>query len=186
MKSHVKGQGKMKRYTRFKDIPKFISDGNYAVDMQPIYMMGWIADEIKEMDLKLEPNFQRGHIWTPQQQSAFIEYFLRGGKSGMVLYFNLPSWHHPVPKGNYNEYVCVDGLQRITAWKKFFDNELEVFGSLYCEYEDKLRAGQTMRIVVNDLKTEKDVLQWYIDMNAGGTPHSNEEINRVKELMAGL
>lgn len=34
---------------------------------------------------------------------------------------------------------------------------------------------------MNDLKTEKEVLQWYIDMNSGGTPHSNMEIERVKE-----
>ena len=36
---------------------------------------------------------------------------------------------------------------------------------------------------VNDLKTKKEVLQWYIQMNAGGTPHSAEEIERVKKLM---
>ena len=39
---------------------------------------------------------------------------------------------------------------------------------------------------VNDLKTEKEVLQWYIDMNAGGTPHSSEEIQRVREMIEKL
>ena len=36
---------------------------------------------------------------------------------------------------------------------------------------------------VNDLKTKKEVLQWYIEMNTGGTPHSQEEILRVKNML---
>lgn len=44
----------------------------------------------------------------------------------------------------------------------------------------------TLIIHVNNLKTEKEVLQWYIDMNAGGTPHAKEEIERVKELIDNL
>ena len=67
-----------------------------------------------------------------------------------------PSWHHFVPAGAYNDYVCVDGLQRITAM---------------------------IRLHVNDLKTYPEVLQWYIEMNAGGTPHTNEEIARVQQLL---
>jgi hypothetical protein len=44
----------------------------------------------------------------------------------------------------------------------------------------------TLIIHVNNLKTEKEVLQWYIDMNAGGTPHTTEEIDRVKKLINDL
>lgn len=32
----------------------------------------------------------------------------------------------------------------------------------------------------------KDLHKWYIDMNAGGTPHSNEEIDRVNEMIKEL
>jgi len=40
-----------------------------------------------------------------------------------------------------------------------------------------------MRININDLPTRKDVLQWYLQMNTGGTVHTEEEINRVKMLL---
>ena len=39
---------------------------------------------------------------------------------------------------------------------------------------------------LNDLKSQREVLQWYIDLNSGGTPHSSEEIQRVKQLMENL
>ena len=39
---------------------------------------------------------------------------------------------------------------------------------------------------VNNLQTKKEELQWYVDMNAGGTPHTNAEIERVKKMILEL
>lgn len=64
-------------------------------------------------------------------------------------------------------------------------NEIKVFGSLYCEFEDSPRIIEdTLRININDLKTRDEVLQWYIDINAGGTPHTKEEIERVRAMLS--
>ncbi len=43
-----------------------------------------------------------------------------------------------------------------------------------------------MYVDVNDLKTEKEVLQWYVDMNLEGTPHTNDEIERVRKMIQKL
>ena len=77
-------------------------------------------------------------------------------------------------------------MQRITAVTKFLKNEIKIFGSYYKDFEDKIPLSVDLIFNVNDLKTEKEVLQWYIDMNTGGTPHTNEEIERVKEMMKKL
>lgn len=83
--------------------------------------------------------------------------------------------------------MCVDGLQRITAAQRFIHNEIKVFDSYYEEFQDSIRLlDACMFLNVNDLKFEKEVLQWYIDMNAGGTPHTAEEIFRVKKLIDKL
>jgi hypothetical protein len=37
---------------------------------------------------------------------------------------------------------------------------------------------------VNELKTRREVLQWYLDLNAGGVVHTTKEIERVRELLA--
>lgn len=62
-------------------------------------------------------------------------------------------------------------------------NEIPVFGSYYNEFEDSMRLAQTIKVNINNLKSKKEVLQWYIDMNSGGTPHSDEEIARVRSLI---
>lgn len=167
------------KYTKFHDIPRLTDSGNWECDFTFKELVKYIEREIKEEGLNMNPDFQRGHVWTEAQQIAFIEFFLRGGKTGRVIYLNNPEWNHK--NKDYKEYVCVDGLQRYTAIKRFVNNEIKVFGSYYSEFEDRQTA--TMRLNVNDLQTRKDVLKWYIEFNSGGTVHSEEEINRVKKIL---
>lgn len=82
--------------------------------------------------------------------------------------------------------VCVDGLQRLIALRRFLNNELKVFGFLLKDFEDKdnmLRRIGLLRFNINNLQTREEVLQWYLDFNTGGTVHSQEEIDRVKKLL---
>jgi len=148
------------------------------------YLVEWIDQLVKEDGLQLCPDFQRGHVWSEEQQVKFMEFILQGGRSGRTLYFNDPHWHGVRTKSEYNDFVCVDGLQRITAIQKFLNNEIRVFGRTYSDFEgptDLIRHGMVVNI--NDLKTKREVLQWYIQMNNGGTPHFPEEILRVQKMI---
>ena len=171
---------------KFRDIPQFTKDGSWQADFDFPFLMKFIDENIRECGLQLNPDFQRGHVWTEEQQIKWLEFFLKGGKSGRVIYLNKPDWNHSVPEGAYNDFVCVDGLQRLTAIKRFVDGEIPVFGHFFNEYEDSPRFLQSIKVNINDLKSEKEVLQWYIDMNAGGTPHSKEEIDRVQAMINEL
>ena len=173
---------------KFADVQQFIQGGSYEVNM----LLGYIEERIKEWEsdpyykLQLNPDFQRGHVWTEEQQISFMEYFFRGGKSGMVIYFNKPSWVNNA-ETDYDDFVCVDGLQRITAVRKFIANELPIFnGNCFDDFEDKQRMGRviySLRFNINSLQTKKEVLAWYLQMNTGGTIHTDQEIEKVKELL---
>ena len=172
----------MSNITRFQDIPQFTRDGSYQVNMEPKYMIEHICGEwVEDMGLQLDPDFQRAHVWTREQQIAYVEYFLRGGKSGRDLYFNHPQWMG----GWEGEFVLVDGKQRIEAFRAFFNNEFPIFGGTYYrEFTDKIRmVSHTFIIHVNDLKTRAEVLTWYLEMNTGGTVHTSEEIEKVQLLL---
>jgi hypothetical protein len=179
----------MEKITRFRDIPQFTRVGNHECCYTLLTFVNYIEEEEKEYGLQLNPEFQRGYVWTEEQQIRWIEYHLRGGKSGNTVYLNDPffqAWEC-AKEGDYKDYVCVDGLQRITAAKRFIHNEIPAFGTYYKDFTDKLRTlNCCIRVNTNNLKTEKEVLQWYIDMNDGGTPHAAEEIARVRALVAKL
>ena len=117
----------MNKITKFSDIPQFTDDGCYQVNYPIMSLVKYIEEEIEISGLQLNPEFQRGHVWTEEQQIAWLEYHLKGGKSGNTIYLNDPFWHSVrFPKENeYSDYVCVDGLQRLTAAKRFMNNEIK-------------------------------------------------------------
>ncbi|MBO5389189.1 MAG: DUF262 domain-containing protein [Lachnospiraceae bacterium] len=162
---------------KFSELPQLTRTSSNIIDCELDLFVQRITEEIEE-GLVLNPDFQRGHIWTEEQQVAFIEYFLMGGDIG-IIWFNAPDWPSVYHDGNY---VCVDGLQRITAFQKFYNNEIRAFGYYYKDFEEK-RPRHWIKYSVNNLKTRQEVLQWYLEINSGGTPHSKEEIDRVKELL---
>jgi len=166
---------------KFTDIPQLLTNkANYKVDVGFKYFSKTINQYIEEYGLILNPEFQRGHVWTEEQQEKYIEYVLKGGTSGKEIFFNKPSWHCKA-KTEYDDFVCVDGLQRITAIMKFQSNDLKVFGIYYDEFEGDPREVTTrISIRINDLQYEKDVLQWYIEMNEGVLRLQKKKYRRLK------
>ena len=164
-------------------IPPFTEVRGQGCDVAWSTLLKKVEDEKSEMGLDLMPDFQRGHVWTLEQQQAFVEYALRGG-AVPTLYFNCPGYM--TARGVEGPYVIVDGLQRLTAVCRFLRGEIRAFGYLLTEFEDKLRWGRGpyFRWHVNTLATRAEVLAWYLEMNAGGTPHPQSELARVRQLLA--
>lgn len=171
---------------RFRDIPTFTKSGSYEIDVPLSFIKSAIEEYKETYGLEMNPDFQRGNVWTEQQQIAYLEYFFRGGKSANVIYFNHPDFGRGIEEDcDIPNMVLVDGLQRLTAIIKFVDNELPVFGGYYFkDFEDRPRDTlYRLKFNVNDLQHRREVLKWYIDMNSGGTVHSDEEIKRVQKLL---
>ena len=167
---------------KFNDIKQFTSIGHYEITVSVADVKASIERYVKDYELQLNPDFQRGHVWNEQQQRAYVEYLLKGGTSSRLLFFNSPNWMRRKPVRNA-PFVCVDGLQRITAICKFLSNELQIFGHYYNEFENEINMLNSLRFNINNLQTQREVLQWYLEMNTGGTIHKSEEIEKVKELL---
>lgn len=58
---------------KFKDIPQMAQSGSYHVNIAWRYLKGWIESQKEDMNLQLNPLFQRGHVWTEEQQIANLE-----------------------------------------------------------------------------------------------------------------
>ena len=131
--------------------------------------------------LILNPEWQRGHVWTEEQQIAFMEYMLKGGTTGRVVYFNCSSWG----RGYNTPVYCLDGLQRITTVLKFMRNELPAFGHTFKQFDGLLRglANDRFQVHMLNIENKKDLLKVYLDFNSGGTPHNPKELDRVAKMI---
>ncbi len=171
---------------RFQDIPQFTRSPGYMVHIGLDYLMLHYTRYVVEYGLDVSPDFQRGYIWKPEQKIRFVEYMLRGGMSGLDIYTNCPTWRTGRMGPEYPEawFVLVDGKQRLDAALGFLNNEFPVFGSYFREFTDKPRITQcNFRWHVNDLATREECLQWYLEMNTGGTIHTDEELDKVRDLI---
>jgi|WetSurMetagenome_2_1015567.scaffolds.fasta_scaffold11834_3 uncharacterized protein with ParB-like and HNH nuclease domain len=167
---------------KFSEIPQLTSYGSYRVNISWVYLENCLTNWGEtNPKVNLDPDFQREHVWTKTQQIAYVEYILRGGRSGREIYFNCPGWQ----RENHGEFVLVDGKQRINAVRLFMSNQLPIFnGNTFGDFTDKLRiADADFLFNVNNLETREQVLTWYLEMNSAGTPHTQEELNRVRNLL---
>jgi len=167
---------------KFADIPQITRSGSYEVNVGWDYLENWIASNRDERmyTFEMDPDFQRGHVWSEEQQIRYVEFMLKGGKSSRVIYWNCKGWMQTFE----GPMVLVDGKQRISAVLRFLGNEIPAFGHKREEYTDKLRLAHCDFLMnVNNLKTRAEVLQWYIDLNAGGVAHTTVEIEKVRHLL---
>lgn len=173
---------------KLSDIKMLTKEYGYEITLHFSYIESALEEYFTDYKLDLNPPFQRGHVWTEQQQSAYIEFLLRGGKSANIIYFNCPYFVDLEPEKYDMDMVCVDGLQRLTAIRRFLKNEIKAFNHYIDEFEDAniLKRKYSIKFNINNLSTKKDVLQWYLDFNSGGTIHTEEELNRVRNMLKEL
>lgn len=142
--------------------------------------------------LELNPDFQRGHVWTPEQQTHFIENCLRGvvPDSGKFVQFNSPEFgDEDDPEADLPRSLqCVDGLQRLTAIMEYVKGNIKPFGFTAEQLLPTAYSPRRMflKIGIHAFTRRAQLLTHYLDINAGGTPHSAEEIERVRGLLAAL
>jgi uncharacterized protein with ParB-like and HNH nuclease domain len=136
----------------------------------------------EEYNLDLDPPFQRGYVWTVDQQRAFVEYILQGGTSGRSFYFN-----DYFKATNENKYVVVDGKQRITAVSDFIDGKFEVFdGYTWEDIKDEVKTSNLYFEVHVAKLSEKEVVKWYLSMNKGGSVHTQEDLKVAMDYLKTL
>lgn len=173
-----KKEDKMK-FKYIKEFPNIHYRVNVPLDYVSKKIKEWESKESIGGTLEINPDFQRGNVWTEKQQIKYMEYLLKNASSGKEIYFNHPNW-----MGSWEgSFVLVDGLQRLTAVLNFLNNKIKVYNTYYKNYEDKLPISLDLIFNIATLKTREEVLQWYLDFNTGGTIHSKEEIKKVKRLL---
>lgn len=164
---------------KFRDIPQF-PQTHYSVDVPWSYLEQTLERYNTGGVLQLDPPFQRLHVWTVEQQQAYVEFKLKGGTGANELYFSQADWGTHFKEPMY----LVDGKQRLEAVRSFMRGELRVFGLLFGEFEDALPSfDYRFKFNVLALKTMSDVIHWYIGINAGGTVHTSEEIQKAMSLL---
>lgn len=169
---------------------------NYIIDVPFKY----IEDELKKYEdaygLELNPDFQRGHVWTQDQQIKYIEAIVRGtvAPASRIITFNCSDWADNNTNEVIKDMVCIDGLQRLTALRVWMNDEFKIFeelGGVNKDFFDKTSLSfkalsNGLKFAILGMTSKEEILKYYLAFNDGGTVHEPKEIERVKQMLKGL
>lgn len=140
----------------------------------------------------LNPDYQRGHVWTTDQAEKFMGHFIEGGPIPPVYVQRYESSENApaeIKATYYDHAEVVDGQQRLRAVKAWVKGDIDAVLSngrriRYADLDEvDLRMLRSLQIAFIDM-SRKDRLDFYIKLNRGGTVHSDAEIDRVRVLRA--
>lgn len=141
-----------------------------------------VFEYLRQLDkgkITIQPDFQRNQVWSNKQKSRFIE--------SIILNFPLPPIY--LNETKHSIYIVIDGLQRTTALKQFYNGEFALTGlEALPKYNTKKFKDlpETLQSKIEDKKLTVFVLKPSTPMvviydlfnriNTGGTQLNRQEV----------
>lgn len=136
-------------------------------------------------DFDLNPDYQRGPVWSELQQRRYIGHCLTGGASPPIYVYR-DRFKTDAPQ------EVVDGQQRLRAIYAFIGGQIpaEVYHKgawvelWWKDFDEIDRRSHYMeaKICFGDW-TREERLRFYLRLNSGGVTHPEEELDRVRALL---
>lgn len=166
-------------------IQKNIPGCTYHVNVS----LGYLRHAIKQYNLNLTPEYQRDYIWTKNQKEKFIGAFLENPKSIPPIWIN---WTKKEEQRDSSELI--DGQQRIKSCLEWLDNIIIAKCPCGTKIAYKNLSEIDNRIISNSISfdwnfvelSKKEVMEFYIRLNCGGTVHTENEIDKIKNMINNL
>lgn len=163
-------------------IQENVPDCTYHVNVS----LGHLLDSINQYGIDLDPDYQRGHVWTEEQEQKFVGALLENYKAIPPFWFNWTSKEY-----HRDSSEIVDGKQRINSCIRWLKGEIHAVCPCGIEVEyrelDKVSLrGLATYVTMNWNFVElsrKEVMQFYLRLNNGGTIHTPAELDKVRRLV---
>lgn len=112
-----------------------------------------IYNRIIEGDLNLNPDFQRGEVWTVTKKKKLIDSILRGWRIPPI---------HLIENDTYIDEV-LDGQQRLVAIRDFLNNEFYIDGSI-APLDLKIKSLNKKRYKDLDLNIQRKIKKYSLSI----------------------
>lgn len=169
----------MEFHERIRAVQKLTPDCTYRVD----YGLSSIPRFIEQYGVDLNPDYQRHYVWSELQKQKFVGSVIQNHNSIPIFWFNTIS---------LKRSEVVDGKQRISAILGWLNDEYpaicpcgETFWWRDCDKIGERNFSMYTTLKMYFVKLSRvDVLKFYLSLNSGGTIHSEDDLNKVREMLS--
>lgn len=167
------------------DVARFEEDDDIFFNYQQRDMRSLMHMMCKEYGIDLEPEYQRGLVWSDVQKWSLIDSIMKNIDIGKFTIIRRP-WgsDHSKPM-TPKLYEMLDGKQRITALWEFYTSQFKYNGLYYYELHPRDRSHfKNYRISYAECEplTDEQKYRYFLKLNTTGVPIDQEHIERVRRL----
>jgi len=134
----------------------------------------------RDVGLDLNPDYQRGNVWSDEQKVSLIE----------SIFKNIDIGKFTIIKRKYRKdfdflYEVLDGKQRIIAVTEFFEGRFTYKGKRYQDLHPHdqyhFKSYAISYAEIEPLKDEQKY-RYFLKLNTTGVPHDEEHLDKVREM----
>lgn len=169
----------------YDDMPTFTEDEDLRISYSQRSLDG-VFTTYYHFGLDMEPDYQRGNVWTPDDKVKLIDSIFRNIDIGKFVFIHLPFVDIKTPT-----YEMLDGKQRTTALIEFLERKFTFHGLTYDQLHWKDRNhfdnypiswGEIHSDRADEKITAEQKYRYFLRLNTGGKLQDPEHIKRVTVL----
>jgi len=136
--------------------------------------------------VNMNPDYQRDLVWELKDKVKLIDSIFHNVDIGKFVFRSLEYKESYEKNEKGYTYEIIDGKQRLTAIKEFYEDRFKYKGRTFSELNLRDKAHfDTYSISCAEVKgaTDQQIYKLFVRLNTGGKAVSEEQINKVKNLI---
>jgi len=187
-KQHYETWYNLIAYKDYEDWPeRIVEDKDIHFNYMQRDLIGVMGMMFSSYGLDLDPEYQRGNVWTMPQKVALVESVFKNIDIGKFTIIKRPWGSNPDkpehPSGKL--YEMLDGKQRVTALHEFYCGRFKYKGMYFYELHprdrDHFKHYPVSYAEANPMTNEQKY-RYFLKLNTTGTPVDTAHLRKVREL----
>lgn len=145
-----------------------------------------LAHYFGKYGIDLEPEYQRGNVWTLEQKQSLIDSIFHNVDIGKFCIIKRPWGPDGMKPLTPKLYEMLDGKQRLTAIVEFFTGRFSYKGKYYNDLKphDKQHFKYySLSYAETDPLTDEQKYRYFLKLNTTGTPVDPAHMDKVRKML---